>query len=181
MAKGRPKAGLQALLHAEEVVKTLNLRKQGKTIRAIASELGLSAQAIQKRIETAIKALPQKSAEDLRVRSNGRYDEMWERTEKILAADACDDKTVLAVIDRQLSIEERIAKLNGLDAAIKYAVEAKQHRRTFEDIAADEIALGTPVSSWVPGLQEWAASPAGAAYLSATYPNGLPNGQPLMG
>lgn len=125
---------------AERDAYACTLRERGLSYRAIAEQMGYhNHSGARFAVERALKAIVQEPAEDLRTLELARLDRMWQACVKVLetthytvsegrlvwigpegeARPLEDDGPVLAAIDRMLKIQDRRAKLLGLDAPVK--------------------------------------------------------------
>ncbi|WP_413102228.1 helix-turn-helix domain-containing protein [Streptomyces sp. Inha503] len=114
------------------------LRARGMTYRTIAAELGMDVHSVHDAVKRALKEIVQEPAEDVRRMELERLDFLYEKAIEVLErehvtvsqgkiiyqgdAPLLDDGPVLQAIDRLLRIQERRAKLLGLDAATKTQV-----------------------------------------------------------
>ncbi|MCF3101436.1 hypothetical protein IPZ58_07560 [Streptomyces roseoverticillatus] len=111
------------------------LRARGMSYRRIAAELGIDVHTAHDAVERALKAIVQEPAEKVRALELERLDLLYERAVQVLERRHVtvsqgrivregdqplqDDGPVLQAIDRLLKIQERRARLLGLDAATK--------------------------------------------------------------
>lgn len=150
-----PKNRANRAQHAEQRAEAYRLKLRGLSDRAVGERLGVSHTTVQNwtRQEADERVLP--LAEELRKVQLERLGEMRQAALQVLetvhvtvqqgriVADSFgdpvpDDAPVLAAIDRLLRIEERIAKLCGLDAPLE--VDATVEQRTPEVAALIERA-----------------------------------------
>lgn len=118
MAQGKRSAA-QKIKAEESKYKALDLRKQGKSIRAIAATLKISIGATHKAINDALNEAIEENAkagESLRLLELERLDALWEGVWPHAI------KGNAAAVQACLRIMERRAKLLGLDAAEKTEV-----------------------------------------------------------
>lgn len=118
------------------MARALELRAQGRSYRAIAAELGVSYKQIFEDVEQALADLPKGDTERARREMEERLDDLQNRLAKKLetlelAVTALDkdgeevefagdiEKTTAAI----LRVEERRAKLLGLDAPVRAEVQ----------------------------------------------------------
>ena len=95
-------------------LKALELRKAGVSYQRIADALGYkSASGAHKAVHTALKKTLQEPADELRTLELARLDDMLKAIAPHVAAGN------LTAIDRALKIQERRARLLGLDAPVK--------------------------------------------------------------
>lgn len=126
----------QAVIDAEAV----QLRADGKTYRQIAAIQGCSPTTAHARVDRAIKAVPVDAVENLRAVELDRLDEMHQVALTQLRTDAVrvdhgrivrdedgnpiiDHGAKLVALDRLLKIQDRRAKLLGLDAPSRSRIE----------------------------------------------------------
>ncbi|GAA2860020.1 hypothetical protein [Nonomuraea rubra] len=114
------------------------LRVRGFTYRQIADELGMAGPGkAHEAVQRILKETVQEAADDLRLVELERLDRMYQAALKVLETEhyaishgkviyleeggspLADDGPVLAAMDRLLKIQERRAKLLGLDAPAK--------------------------------------------------------------
>ncbi|MFI9235781.1 hypothetical protein [Streptomyces sp. NPDC053079] len=134
--KGRYIYTLEA---AERDAEAARLRSQHFTYQQIADRLGYPDKAGAYRgIQAALKATVQEAADDVRQMELERLDRLARAAEEVMARQHAtvsqgkiiyeggepliDDAPVLQAIDRLLRIQERRARLLGLDAATKTQV-----------------------------------------------------------
>ncbi|MFI9200172.1 hypothetical protein [Streptomyces sp. NPDC053048] len=114
------------------------LRAKGWHYRRIAEHLGIDVHTAHQAVQRALKAIVQEPAEEVRTLELERLDRLYERAVEVLerrhvtvsqgkiiyegGEPLADDGPVLQAIDRLLRIQERRAKLLGLDAATKTQV-----------------------------------------------------------
>lgn len=121
---------------AQRAGRAAHLRSRGMSYSRIAADLGYGdASAARKACQRALQAIVAEPAEELRQVELIRLDSMWVAALAVLEAKHFtvsqgkliyngedlleDDAPVLAAIDRLLKIQERRAKLLGLDAPVK--------------------------------------------------------------
>lgn len=138
---------------AEEQKLCYQLRLQHYTIRQIAAETGLSIGTVHKRITDEITETVSPYREQYRVMERERLENMSRevlallerkhyvfsegRVARLDGVPVVDDEFALKCIDRLLRIQERRAKLEGLDAPVK--VEAQVTEVSQVDIEAAEM------------------------------------------
>jgi AcrR family transcriptional regulator len=143
---------------AEEQRLCYQLRLRGLSIRQIADETGMSPSTVHRRIECEIRETVQPLAEQVRALELDRLDQLQQVALAVMNADhplvsdgrvvrtelpdgtkvaLQDHGPVLAAMDRFLKIQDRRAKLLGLDAAVK--VDATVVETTQLDIEAAEM------------------------------------------
>lgn len=113
------------LAAAEKQSQALMLRKAGATYEQIGHELGLSVAGAYKAFQAGLQRTIQEPADEYRKvefeRLSAMLKSIWPR---VLQGE-------LHAIDRAIKIEERLAKLLGLDAAIKHDVNARMSYEQF--------------------------------------------------
>lgn len=143
---------------AEEQRLCYELRLRGLSIRQIADETGMSPATVHRRIECEIRETVQPLAEEVRAMELDRLDRLQQVALAVMGADhplvsegrvvrveqedgtkvaLQDHGPVLAAMDRFLKIQDRRAKLLGLDAAVK--VDATVTETTQEDLELAEM------------------------------------------
>lgn len=131
---------VQTIESIETDAKACRLRSKGYTYQQIADELGESgAPAVYRRVQRAISRVIQEPAEEVRTFELDRLDRMWREVEAILEAEHIvvqhgkvvytntgeplpDHDSKMRAVASLLKIQERRAKLLGLDAATKTQV-----------------------------------------------------------
>jgi hypothetical protein len=131
MARSRSKTGAAVLTEAERVAKAVDLRKKRLPYRVIAAECGYAEESgARKAVERALTALREataESAEELRQLDLATLDEL-ERMglAQAEAAHAAGDGEGLAAATLSIiRVQQRRAKLMGLDAAEAFSVTQK--------------------------------------------------------
>jgi len=105
----------QALIDTE----ALKLRSMGWTYQQIADHMGCSKQTASDRYKRALAAVPSDAVDEHRKIEGERLDALLRvAMDKALSG----DKGALFAIDRVLAIQDRKAKLFGLDAPTKHEV-----------------------------------------------------------
>ena len=105
----------QARIDAE----ALRLRSAGMSYQKIANAMDCSKPTAYDRVNRALAAIPFEAVDEYRRIEGQRLDMLMEvAMDKALSG----DKGSLFAIDRVLAIQERAAKLRGLDAPIKHEV-----------------------------------------------------------
>lgn len=105
----------QARIDAE----ALRLRSAGMSYQKIANAMDCSKPTAYDRVNRALAAIPFEAVDEYRRLEGQRLDMLMEvAMDKALSG----DKGSLFAIDRVLAIQERAAKLRGLDAPIKHEV-----------------------------------------------------------
>lgn len=124
---------------AEKDAIACEMRARGMTYREIAAELQVARSAAHKMVERALREIIQEPAEEVRRLELERLDALYAAAMDILERHHVtvshgrivlgmdgepleDDGPVLQAIDRLLKIQERRARLLGLDAATKTEV-----------------------------------------------------------
>ena len=136
--RGEDKASERRIESAEKKRQALELRKQGVGYQAIADRLGYSSIAsAHKAVQSALAAITKPAAEEVRDMEVERLDGM------LFAISGQVRNGHLGAIDRALRIQERRAKLEGLDAPKESAVNVTfDVQEAAKKIAAD---LNIPV------------------------------------
>lgn len=134
---------------AERDAEAARLRGLGWSYRRIAREMGYAnASGPQKAVQRALAAIQQEAAEEVRALELARLDGLWEKAAEIFGKDSLlvqqgrvvrvpvdidgtaspvvDEELKLKALDRLLRIQERRARLLGLDAPSRLSVEAEQ-------------------------------------------------------
>jgi hypothetical protein len=117
------------------------LRARNLTYRQIADELGIDVRAAYDGVQRALKDTLQEPADDLRRLELERLDELARQARGVMEAThyvvdkgnvvmwegspLLDDAPVLAAVDRLLKVQDRRAKLLGLDVPVKRQVEVE--------------------------------------------------------
>jgi len=123
----------------------LKLRNLGMSYQAIADHMGCSKPTAYARCQRALAAIPAEAVDEYRRIEGQRLDLLLEvAMEKALS----NEKGSLFAIDRVLAIQERRARLLGLDAPVKTEVitldyiqsEIQRLEATLGDIDADDSA-----------------------------------------
>ncbi|MBH1938972.1 hypothetical protein I5Q34_32725 [Streptomyces sp. AV19] len=123
---------------AQRDAEACELRARGWSYKRIADHLGADVHTIHDGVQRALRAIVQEPAEEVRTLELERLDRLYERAVEVLerrhvtvsqgkiiyegGEPLADDGPVLQAIDRLLRIQERRAKLLGLDAATKTQV-----------------------------------------------------------
>ncbi len=136
----QPRSGKGQFLRTPESAKrdaaAADLRADGRSFQQIADELGFADKGeAHHAVQRALRAIVQEPAERLRTLELARLDSMYEAAMGVLERQhvtvshgkivyagkepLIDDGPVLQAIDRLLKIQERRARLLGLDAATK--------------------------------------------------------------
>lgn len=118
------------------------LRARNLTYRQIADELGIDVRSAYDGVQRALKDTLQEPADDLRRLELERLDELARQARGVMEAThyvvdkgsvviwegspLLDDAPVLAAVDRLLKVQERRAKLLGLDSPQRVSVDAQQ-------------------------------------------------------
>jgi len=135
---GRYTRGLST---AEQDAEACRLRARGRTYEQIGADLHLSKSSAYEAVQRALADTVREPADEVRQLELLRLDELhraalgvMEATHYVVdkgtvvqweGAPLVDDGPVLAAIDRLLRIQERRAKLLGLDAPLKVSAEAE--------------------------------------------------------
>jgi len=117
--------------------KALRLRSLGMSYQAIADQMGVTKATAYNRCQRALAAIPAEAVDEFRRIEGGRLDLLLEvAMERALSG----EKNALFAIDRVLAIQERRARLLGLDAPIKTEVITLDYIQS--EIQRLEITLG---------------------------------------
>ncbi len=124
--------------NAERDVLIMDLRRRGRTLQTIADEVGLSRQRVHQIIKERLAEIPVESVQHYRSHALEVLDNLLEKANAVLEAQhlkfhegvaithngevVTDNGPVLAACATILRIEERRAKLLGLDSPIKTEV-----------------------------------------------------------
>lgn len=117
----RSPTAVRKIRRVDEMTKALDLRRQGRTLREIATLLECSLGQVHKLITDGIKAVPVESVEALRVVEGERLDADYARLGDVIAAairsptNAAREVVVKATHERT-NISAQRAKLFGLNA-----------------------------------------------------------------
>lgn len=131
MARSRSKTGAAVLTEAQRVAMAVDLRKQRLPYRVIAERCGYAEESgARKAVERALTALREataESAEELRQLDLATLDELermgLEQATK--AHGASDGEALAAATLSVIRVQQRRAKLMGLDAAEAFSVTQK--------------------------------------------------------
>ncbi|MEV0382868.1 hypothetical protein [Nonomuraea sp. NPDC050643] len=118
--------------------KVMRLRRQGQSFEAIGDQLGISKQRAHQLYWDTLKKIPAQEVAEYRVEQAERLDEMLRRAYEVLGRKHItvsngrviyhedvpleDDAPRLMAIKTVLAIEERRAKLLGLDTPVKQQI-----------------------------------------------------------
>jgi hypothetical protein len=142
---------------AERDATAARLRAKGWTYPRIADELGYDSRATAYHaVQRVLKETVQEPGDELRTLELQRLDDMYRHAMSVLERQhvtvsngkvvhlgdepLIDDAPVLAAIDRLLKIQERRAKLLGLDAPVKKDVALTDERAAAIEALAEELA-----------------------------------------
>jgi DNA-binding Lrp family transcriptional regulator len=98
-----------------ETYKALELRAQGLSVDEIAEELNVSPATAHRRLDRGLRDLPAQSLEALRGESELRINAAMREVGVILFDSSEPAETRLKAVDRLVRLEERRARLLGLD------------------------------------------------------------------
>ncbi|MET8864656.1 hypothetical protein ABZW11_17100 [Nonomuraea sp. NPDC004580] len=141
---------------ARQAAEVMRLRRQGVTFEAIGRQLGVSRQRAHKIYTDALKAIPAQEVNEYRAEQAERLDEMLRRAYEVLERKHItvsngkviylddepmeDDAPTLMAIKTVLAIEERRAKLLGLDTPVKQQIGGEvQVTYSFEGVNMDGL------------------------------------------
>lgn len=138
-ARGADGKFARSLETAERDAEACRLRSRGLSYAQIAAELGISRTQAYEGVQRALREIVSEPAEELRHLELLRLDEMYRAALAVLegrhyvvdkggvvmmdGVPVEDDGPRLAAIDRLLKIQERRAKLLGLDTPVKQEVD----------------------------------------------------------
>lgn len=109
---GRAAPKPSATTIAKEQADCLRLSLDGLVVREIADELGIPKSTVQDRLTAAMAELVLPAADEVRLKELARLDRWQRRLEQRLT----DDEDPVRVVPVALKVQERRAKLLGLDA-----------------------------------------------------------------
>jgi hypothetical protein len=131
------------------------LRARSWTYQRIGEELGISKQSAYDAVQRALRDTLQEPADDVRALELERLDGMYAAVLAVLERDhvtlyqgevvrvegavLVDDGPVLSAVDRLLRIQERRAKLLGLDLPVKQQIEAEHTVRYQIGVTGEEM------------------------------------------
>jgi predicted DNA-binding protein (UPF0251 family) len=119
MTQNSPGGFIRTAEQAHTDTEALRLRSLGWTYQQIADTMGCSKQAASDRCKRALAAIPSDAVDEHRKIEGERLDFLMKvAMDKVMSG----DKGALFAIDRVLAIQERKARLYGLDAPIKQEV-----------------------------------------------------------
>lgn len=118
---------------ADEQIRCYELRLQGKSIRAIALETGISKSNVDRRIKAEIESRVLPLAAEVRQMEIDRLDTYLEKLHEQIE----EGRGVARCVEVAVKVAERRAKLLGVDAPEK--VEATIHEVTQDDLALAEL------------------------------------------
>lgn len=140
---------------ADQTAECYELKLRGWTHRQIAAHLGLSVGTVHNRIQSEIDARVQPLAAEMRAVTADRLDHMRRKVHEVLDRHHVtvsngkviylgdeplqDDGPVLAAVDRLNRIEERWAKLFGLDAPQQLDIVQEQRIDLDSELVADAL------------------------------------------
>ena len=128
--KGESDSSPRRIAAAERQRLALELRKAGVTFEEIANQLGYSKAGAYKAVTSALQKTLQEPADEVRTLAVTRLDKlltaMWPQARQ----------GNQGAVDRVLRIEERRAKLLGLDAPTRTDVTSKGEQITFREVVA---------------------------------------------
>jgi hypothetical protein len=152
---------------AERDAEAARLRSRGWSYQQIADELGYAHHSnARKAVKRALEAIVAEPAEDLRQIELGRLDAMWQIALAVLeryhvtvsngrlitigGKPLEDDGPVLAALDRLLKIQERRARLLGLDAPARTHVTVTDSMEAEIERLVAQLADNQPTSERAP-------------------------------
>jgi hypothetical protein len=138
---------------AEEALRCFQLRLRGLSYRTIAAETGMSAATVYRRVEEHLSATVTPAADAVRAMELERLDDLAARTYAVLVGEhplvqngrviyqddvpVRDPRPVLGAVDRLIRIQERRARLLGLDMPAR--MDATVHKVGPEDIELTQL------------------------------------------
>lgn len=135
-AGARPHQAVNKAVEVDQQDKALQLLGEGKTYAEIATELGIGVATAHRRVQVACERLISPQVETYRKMQDVDLDYARDQAMKILRT-ADDPDVRLRAIDRLVRVNERRAKLHGLDAPEK--VDATVHAVTQQDLELAEL------------------------------------------
>lgn len=150
---------IRSINTAREDAEAAQMRAEGMTLAQIAKVQGRAISTVHARIERAIAAVPVEAVERLRALELERLDMMWQaaievlRRQHVTVSDGrivkddydepiLDDDPILRAMDRLLKIQDRRAKLLGLDAPTRSRMEVVTHDAFAEAMRTLEAEVG---------------------------------------
>ncbi|WP_327246560.1 hypothetical protein [Streptomyces sp. NBC_01320] len=149
---------VRTLTTAERDAEAARLRSSGWTYPRIAAELGFNHKAdAYNAVKRVLDATVREAGDDLRALELDRLDDMYAAAMEVLEREHVtvsngrvvslddgtplpDDGPVLQAIDRLLRIQERRARLLGLDAPVKRDLTLTDERTARIEALAEELA-----------------------------------------
>lgn len=134
---------------AERDAEACRLRSRGMSYPAIAKQLGYAdPSGASKAVSRALRVTRQDAAEEVRTMELSRLDDLYERMLAIVershptvsvgkVLDVEDDGPRMAAVDRLLRIQERRARLLGLDAPQRISVDAENLGREIAELLGE--------------------------------------------
>ncbi|MET9701693.1 hypothetical protein [Streptomyces griseus] len=159
-SKQRPRGGdgqfVRSLTTAERDAQAAELRSKGWTYRRIAAELGWKQGAdAYNAVQRVLKETVREAGDEVRALELERLDRLEAAANEVLEREHVtvsngrvivlnetplpDDGPVLAAIDRLLKIQERRARLLGLDAPTKQAISITPERAAALEALVEEL------------------------------------------
>lgn len=143
---------------ARQAAEVMRLRRRGQTFEAIGEQLGVTRQRAHQIYTRALKEIPAQEVTEYRAEQAERLDEMLRAAYAVLARQhialsggnvvidittgerVLDDGPKLAAIKTILAIEERRARLFGLDTPVKQLIASDvQVTYAFEGVALEDL------------------------------------------
>ena len=138
-ARRRTRTALETTQHSDHAVrqrKALELRKQGFGFDHIAQELGYTNRSgAYKAVQAALADITAEAADDVRRLELERLDGLWERAGAALR-DSDNARDTAAAVGAAIKVQERRARLLGLDAPVK-TQEVAPDKLTDEQLLAE--------------------------------------------
>src|SRR5262245_34850770 len=130
------------VLAAQRRAEIVRLRVEGRTLQAIADEIGLSRSAVHESLTNELKKLADRSQEEAAVyreltlaRLEALFAALWPQAQ---AGHVPSVNAAVSILDRQ-------AKLLGLDAPSRHETKLTVERMTDAELIAEAERLGLPV------------------------------------
>lgn len=113
----------------------LQMKIQGKSYRHIAETFGVSVATACARVKAAMEEQPSPDVETFRKLEDSQLDRLTEEMMSILDNPATNSETRMKAVDRLVRLQERRAKLHGLDAPTRADVTITEQTETERELA----------------------------------------------